>query len=105
MLAGNDQLRESEDGQTFRYHPEPGEKPSQAVVRAISGVSDRPIVPAGPNGGEALEPLHDAIDPEALDKLFSTVEDDAKLTGSVTFTYCGYVVTVDGTGLVSVTEV
>ena len=39
-------------------------------------------------------PLHDAVDPDALNRLF-------RLTGapgSVTFQYCGHDVTVDSTG-------
>ena len=49
---------------------------------------------------ELESPLHEAIDTEALESLFSTPGVDA----SVTFEYCGYTVRVDGDGEVCVSE-
>jgi len=47
-----------------------------------------------------LEPLYEAVDPDALDAFCRTGGPDA----SVTFAYLGYRVTVDGTGEVDVTD-
>lgn len=44
------------------------------------------------------EPLHDVIDPEALDRLFA----DRSTDGCVRFTYCGYKVTAYSDGIVEV---
>lgn len=46
-----------------------------------------------------LEPLYDAIDPEALDRIVDSIED-----GSVQFDYHGYTVTVFHDGSVEVTS-
>ncbi|WP_227380723.1 HalOD1 output domain-containing protein [Haladaptatus halobius] len=40
------------------------------------------------------EPLYDVIDPDALEALFASTQRDTDRTGSVTFQYCGYQVTV-----------
>ena len=44
-------------------------------------------------------PLHDVVDPDALDRLIESARTDV----SITFTYRGYRVRVDGTGGVDVT--
>ena len=67
---------------------------SDAVVSAVANVrGEDPTV---------LAPLHDAVDPEALDALFaeraSTPED------TVAFRYEGYAVTVSGDGRIVVAE-
>lgn len=49
---------------------------------------------------ELESPLHEAIDTEALESMFSTPGVDA----SVAFEYCGYTVRVDGDGDVRVSE-
>lgn len=49
---------------------------------------------------ELDSPLHEVIDTEALDTLFAAPQVDA----SVTFTYCGYAVEVDGDGEIRVSE-
>lgn len=49
----------------------------------------------------ALPPLYESVDPDAL---ASIVESCAAETTSVTFTYCGHTVTVDGGGEVDVAE-
>ena len=40
------------------------------------------------------EPLYDAIDPDALDALFTPVDSSTNRDGAVSFSYCGYHVTV-----------
>ena len=50
-------------------------------------------------------PLHDVIDPEALNALFAPTRRSPRTdSGQVSFTYHGYDVTVTATGSVSVTE-
>lgn len=52
-----------------------------------------------------LRPLHDVIDPDALEALFDDT-DGAKLTdGHVSFNYEGHLVRVEGDGVVSVSQI
>ena len=73
--------------------------PSQAVIEAVAdaeGVSPRALRPP------AYQPLHEVIDPDSLDALFANRVDGApRASGTVSFTYCGYAVTVDGDGSVT----
>ncbi len=69
--------------------PIDGEKPlSLAVVECISKADG-----ADP---ETLPPLHEAIDPEALDDLFRD-----RTPGEVTFTYLDYEITVGSDAVIS----
>ncbi|WP_435175994.1 HalOD1 output domain-containing protein [Halorussus sp. AFM4] len=86
-------------GDAYYYRAADDESLSAAVVRAVAAVSDRSS--AG-DPREALDPLYDSVDPDALDALFRHADDSQ--TGAVEFAYCGYEVTVDSTGLVTVTE-
>lgn len=74
---------------TPEYEPEAVAQPSTAVVDEIASAEDvsPPNVPV---------PLYDSVDPDALDALVSSADDV-----SVTFSYFGYQVTVDGDGDVS----
>jgi hypothetical protein len=85
-----------------RYHVTPDQTPSEAVVTAVAEASGRAV--AGGDGAEALDPLYDAIDPDALDTLFTTDGDDAGAT-AVEFVYEGYEVTVAATDLVTLRPV
>lgn len=50
-------------------------------------------------------PLHSVIDTEALASLFhSSSMSSADREGAVQFTYCGYTVTVDSDGQITITE-
>lgn len=49
---------------------------------------------------ELSPPLHDVIDPDALDRLCAGTE----TSGLVAFSYCGYTVTVTTDGVVSLEE-
>ncbi|WP_049925688.1 HalOD1 output domain-containing protein [Halopiger goleimassiliensis] len=73
--------------------------PSRAVIEAVAdaeGVSPAELCPP------AYDPLHEAIDPDALDALFEDRADGApRSTGSVSFPYCGYLVTVEEDGSVT----
>ena len=46
-------------------------------------------------------PLHEAVDVDALEALFSP-NDGTDFAGTVSFAYCGYTVTVEHTGEISV---
>lgn len=65
--------------------------PSRRVVDAVATIEDVPPTD--------LEPLHDVIDVEALDSYLTASADDF---ASLTFSYCGHDVEVDGRGRVFV---
>ncbi|SIR74855.1 HalOD1 output domain-containing protein [Natronorubrum thiooxidans] len=74
-------------------------EPSQAVVEAIADAEDIPARQVRP---PAYESLHAAIDPEALDLLFAPRADGTPRPGGrVSFPFCGYDVTVERNGTVS----
>ncbi|WP_084186223.1 HalOD1 output domain-containing protein [Haladaptatus litoreus] len=91
-----------EDGGTeqFSYQRQPNETPTEAVLSAVSAVSNRKIIPTATGDGDldALEPLYDAINPDALDALVGSIEDGSGSDGSVTFDYSGHEVTVKSSG-------
>ncbi|WP_266077988.1 HalOD1 output domain-containing protein [Haladaptatus caseinilyticus] len=89
----------------FRYQRAQNEAPSEAVLSAVSEVSNRNVIPRSTDAdGDSLEPLYHAIDPDALNALFTSSENDTDSSGSVTFTYCGYEVTVERTGTILVSD-
>jgi Halobacterial output domain 1 len=66
----------------YRTQIEEDEHVSEAVLRAIAAVANRPIL--------ELPPLADSIDLDSLDRLFA-----ASPPGSLQFTYEGYRVTIE----------
>lgn len=76
--------------------------PSRAVIEAVAdaeGVSPEAVRPP------TYEPLHAAVDPEALDALFAPRADGTpRSPGTITFRFCGYRVTVHDDGSVSLEE-
>lgn len=52
-----------------------------------------------------LRPLHDVIDPDALESLFDSTDGAALEEGYVSFTYEGFLVRVEDDGTVSVSPV
>ncbi|WP_324665632.1 HalOD1 output domain-containing protein [Haloarcula sediminis] len=68
---------------------------SDTVIRAVSTASGRSPTP-GPGADASLDPLYTAIDPDALDSVF-TADGSA---GTVTFDYHGYTVTAHSAGRV-----
>lgn len=74
----------------------PDTDPSMAVIEAVAGVR-------GEDPVDLPETLSSAVDPDALDRLFSDTSDGIR-TGRVSFTYCGCDVTVHADGRVEVTE-
>ncbi|MHC3437059.1 HalOD1 output domain-containing protein [Natrialbaceae archaeon A-gly3] len=73
--------------------------PSQTVVAAVAqaeGISVEELCPP------EYQPLHDIIDPQALDELFMPKADGSlRGSGQVSFTFCGYDVTVESDGSVT----
>lgn len=70
-------------------------------VRIVTEVAAR----EGVDPAALTPPLHDVIDPDALDALFaSTPTNRRNGQASVSFTYNGYRVTVTGQGEISVTS-
>lgn len=56
-------------------------------------------------GQSSIEPVHDRIDPDALEALFRPVAPDRRRdTGQVTFPLAGFDVTVDANGLILIEE-
>lgn len=49
-----------------------------------------------------LTPLHDVLDPDALDQLFHPTNSSMRMDGSVTFLYHGYEVTAYATGYITI---
>ena len=86
------------DTETYRTSFGPhSTSPSEAIVTAIASLTGDPL--------ETLPPLYDAISPEALDTLFQpgrrgTTPPDACLT----FSYLTYQITVNATGLISISS-
>ena len=67
----------------------------EAVVAAVAVAADCDPV--------SLTPLHERVDPEALEALFAAASPGGSPDGlSVTFAYEGYEVTVEGAGTVTV---
>ncbi|ELY42442.1 HalOD1 output domain-containing protein [Natronorubrum sulfidifaciens] len=64
-----------------------------AAVAEQEGVDPMDIEPP------EYDALYEVINPEALDTLFAQREDGSKrANGTVEFPFCGYRITVDGTG-------
>lgn len=78
-----------------------GRSPSRSVLEAVASVSGRRLVADGAND-DSLDPLYETIDPDALDALLASGPDDEHPPVRVEFTYCGYPVEADSTGLVTV---
>lgn len=76
--------------------------PSRAVVEAVAeaeGVSPAELLPP------EYEPLGAVVDPDALDALFADRSNGTtRPSGNVSFPYCGYEVTVERDGTVTLEE-
>lgn len=74
----------------------PGSRLSEAVVEAVADAE-------GVSPLELRPPLFEVVDPDALDKLFPLPSlEQGRTEGHVTFEYCGYEVTVQPDGVISV---
>lgn len=80
----------------YRYERDPKEQPSEAVVSAVAAVSGKPAIPdstGGETASDALPPLYQVIDPEALDAFVLRNNTDGT-DCSVEFNYVGHQVAV-----------
>ncbi|WP_246999626.1 HalOD1 output domain-containing protein [Halosolutus gelatinilyticus] len=78
------------------------QSPSQSVVETIAAVEGISAEELGP---PEYEPLHTVVDPAALDALFARRTDGRpRSSGTVSFAYCGYEVTVERDGSVSLED-
>ncbi len=84
---------------TTTYRRDPEESPAEGVVSVVAAVTG-----ADPT---RMEPLYEAIDPDALDRVFdSTGGDPGESPGTrVRFRYRGCVVTVHGDGRIVVSRI
>ncbi|WP_226005723.1 HalOD1 output domain-containing protein [Natrinema salinisoli] len=79
-----------------------GTPPSQAVIEAVAEAEGVPPTTVSP---PEYESLHAVADPTALDALFADRSNGASRPGgTVTFPFCGYDVTVERDGSVSLEE-
>ena len=94
------------ESQRFEYNLNDNETLVQAVLNAVSAVTNTPLLPSespasAEGNGESLPPLYDAVDPDALTSL-STNETDEGAGWQVTFPYAGCNVTVTSTDTILV---
>lgn len=82
-------------GQPHVYDLGEGESPSEGVILAVSAILGRPP--------DELDPLYDAVDPDALDSFFDRGRGGGR-DARVTFPFEGLTVTVDSGERVHVTE-
>lgn len=81
--------------QTYVTEIDPDERPTEAVVAAVAEFAG--------SAPERLDPLYDAVEPDALDAFF----DHAGRTDvpqRLTFAYAGFEVTVEGDGTLLVSR-
>ena len=78
-------------GQTDSRSP-----PSHKVIAEIARRTD--VAPT------ELPPLHDVINPDALDTLFQPTPNAGRMDGTISFEYSGYEITVHADGFVDVTS-
>lgn len=97
--AEPERCRSIEHAHTFRVRAD--QSYSEATVAAVAAVSGRsPLPMAADTESDVLRPLYEYLDPDALDNLLD--RDIPSLR--VTFTYADHEVTIDGNGVVIVTE-
>ena len=68
--------------------------PSRKVIAEVARRTD--VAPID------LPPLHDAVNPDALDALFRPTPTGSRVDGTVSFEYSGYDVTVHADGYVDI---
>lgn len=86
----------------FDYEMDPTERFSEAVVSAVTAVSDCEPVGRPGDDGRVLPPLYDFVDPDALDALLGTTPGGDRGADHLRFDYGEFAVTVEATGSVRV---
>lgn len=83
-------MQETVSATGMHQQSEAGAQPSERVVDAVADAE-------GVEPWELTTPLYEVVDPDALDELFRQSRTATDAAGpSVTFSYCGYSVTVTG---------
>lgn len=77
----------------FQSMPDGGDNGANESPSSLSEEILDTLAEETDTGHRELPPLYDAVDPEALDRLFANREN-----GTVTFSFCGYEVTVNQAG-------
>lgn len=106
-MMTEDDIRAGRQGEERTYYRtgEAGRPTSESVLEAVAEASGRSLVTDDAHDhSEALEPLYRTVDPDALDALVDSTSSDQYPPIRIEFTYCGYSVTADSTGLVAVRE-
>ncbi|QRV15825.1 HalOD1 output domain-containing protein [Haloterrigena salifodinae] len=76
--------------------------PSRTVIEAVAEAEGIPTEELRP---PTYASLHDIVDPEALDSLFAPRSNGTpRSDGEVSFPYCGYHVTVEADGSITLEE-
>jgi len=78
-----DRTDQSGDWDVTHEYDRRDERPSEVVVRAVAGTTNQPIC--------SIDPLYDAIEPDALNAFI----EDGDATTWITFSYGGCLVHVD----------
>ncbi|QLH78316.1 hypothetical protein HZS55_13805 [Halosimplex rubrum] len=97
-----DTVYKTTEGKEYQYEYDSGERPSEAVITAVSDVAEKSPTPiaGSEEAPDALSPLYEQIDPDGLDALLAG-NDDQSEDCLVTFSYDDYVVTVQA-GVITV---
>ena len=101
MVDRGERVPEMDD--ELRHRADPNVAASEAVVSAVVRATEEASFGDATDVTD-LPPLYDAVDTDALDELFESAWDDAETDVSVSFVYADYYVTVDATGLISVSS-
>jgi len=80
----------------------PTERFSEAVISAVTTVSDYEPVGIPGDDDRVLAPLYDFVDPDALDALLGLTPDSNRSVDRLRFDYEEFAVTVESTGSVRV---
>lgn len=101
-------LEDSAESEVLAYEIEPDEPLCNAVVTAVGEATDRKIVGDGVadnwGTGEALDPLYDVVDPDALESLFASEKPRREGDVSVSFSYHDCRVIVHSYGIIRIRE-
>ncbi|GAA5049312.1 HalOD1 output domain-containing protein [Haladaptatus pallidirubidus] len=80
ITDGGSDIDRSNRDYKFTYCIEDGQLPSIAVVRAVAAITNTPST--------SLDPLHDVIDPDLLDRVFTETRDTVRARMSFAFNGC-----------------
>lgn len=91
-------------GQTYRVDPD--QSISEAIIYAVADASGCPPLPESEETGrdieESLDPLYRAIDPDALESLFSSSPAERERDIEVSFSYHDRRITVESSGTIRI---